>query len=287
MYSSFLELELTNTCNLNCKYCYEKDFLKSLDHKDAKILSYNDAKELILKYHEIQKSKIAVELFGGEPFLAKDTIKEILADDEINRIARFSGISNCTIYDKELSELLIMRQCNIEFSIDAPRIHHENRVWRNSELSSYDHCWETYQKWYLDFKNNNLSIPRIRTTYIDRKYLDDTLQYILYLNINKIPVFVNYCTPIEDFMYLKLCFKKLTNLLPECNLNDEFTYIPHTCPLECYKCLNKNCQSSLSIKKEKIVFDRYNGGVLDDNLGFTKVSFANTGDRFKKLIKSK
>lgn len=66
-------LTLTEACNLNCTYCYQ-------DHKTSHKMSFEIAKNAILRafkmspYHD----EIEFDLFGGEPFLCFDLIKEIV-----------------------------------------------------------------------------------------------------------------------------------------------------------------------------------------------------------------
>lgn len=56
-------LTLTNSCNLNCVYCYEC-------LKDSKRMSFDTAKSIIEKELGKERDEInLVEFHGGEPFL--------------------------------------------------------------------------------------------------------------------------------------------------------------------------------------------------------------------------
>ena len=64
-------LTLTNKCNLNCTYCYEFG-------KNCNKMSIETARKIIdLETSQQSESMIIFELFGGEPFLEFDLIKEI------------------------------------------------------------------------------------------------------------------------------------------------------------------------------------------------------------------
>ena len=64
-------LTLTNRCNLNCIYCYESG-------KNDRSMSFETAKKIIdLETLQQGESMIIFELFGGEPFLEFNLIKEI------------------------------------------------------------------------------------------------------------------------------------------------------------------------------------------------------------------
>lgn len=67
-------LVLTQNCNLNCSYCYEHN-------KTLKIMPIEIAKSAIEKELTIEDDheEVIIELFGGEPFLAFDMIKEIFS----------------------------------------------------------------------------------------------------------------------------------------------------------------------------------------------------------------
>ena len=65
-------LHLTDDCNLNCKYCYEKDKYK---HRK---LSFENIK-LVIDRETQQNSKfVGISFYGGEPLLEKDTIFKIV-----------------------------------------------------------------------------------------------------------------------------------------------------------------------------------------------------------------
>lgn len=65
-------ITLTESCNLNCTYCYERN-------KSAQFIKFDLAKKII--DNEINQlddfDEIEFDLFGGEPFLAFDEVKSI------------------------------------------------------------------------------------------------------------------------------------------------------------------------------------------------------------------
>ena len=69
-------LILTHRCNLNCSYCYEK-------YKSNRNMSIDDAKKYVEEQvHYVETSSqyewLVVELFGGEPLLRFELIRELL-----------------------------------------------------------------------------------------------------------------------------------------------------------------------------------------------------------------
>lgn len=67
-----ITLTLTNSCNLSCIYCYE-------ENKSRDVMSFDTAKKIIDNEFCVDdhKDKIIVDLFGGEPFLQFELIKQI------------------------------------------------------------------------------------------------------------------------------------------------------------------------------------------------------------------
>ena len=66
-----LTLFLTNTCNLNCVYCYEQ-------HKDKRFMTFDCAIEWIKKCLTDKSNKyVTIYLFGGEPLLQYPLVKRI------------------------------------------------------------------------------------------------------------------------------------------------------------------------------------------------------------------
>lgn len=67
-------LFITEECNLNCKYCYEKK-----EKRKRGGLSFVRIKEILS--HELTATnsfnKVAIEFFGGEPFLEFVTLRDV------------------------------------------------------------------------------------------------------------------------------------------------------------------------------------------------------------------
>ena len=67
----FLSIILTEKCNLKCSYCYE-------NNKSSRTINANIAKQIISDYLNNEKyDEVEIDLFGGEPFLEFEKIKEI------------------------------------------------------------------------------------------------------------------------------------------------------------------------------------------------------------------
>ena len=69
---SNLTFIVTNDCNLNCSYCFQK--------KEKKTMDNNTIKTAVDFFYPFLKSddKIYISFYGGEPLLAYDKIKYTL-----------------------------------------------------------------------------------------------------------------------------------------------------------------------------------------------------------------
>ena len=98
------DIEITNKCNLNCKYCqscYGRNSNKDLNTKE--VYSLMDW----IRYIQLSSQKNNVELFfvGNEPFLRKD-IYSILEYADINGIKNTGILTNGTFIAEENISLL-------------------------------------------------------------------------------------------------------------------------------------------------------------------------------------
>ncbi|MBI5400024.1 SynChlorMet cassette radical SAM/SPASM protein ScmE [Candidatus Saganbacteria bacterium] len=120
---SGVDINITNNCNLRCKYCSHFTSTGSVE-KDLPAAEW-------LKFFE-EATKIGVFnicLAGGEPFFRSD-LKEIINGIIKNRL-RFSLLSNGTLITEEWAEFLAAtKRCNsVQVSIDGsqPIIHEASR----------------------------------------------------------------------------------------------------------------------------------------------------------------
>lgn len=117
-------LNIAHDCNLRCKYCFadEGEYKKGC----RKLMLPETGKRAI--DFVIEKSgprkNIEVDLFGGEPLMAFDTIKEIVEyakeQEKIhNKTIRFTMTTNATLLNDEIMDYLDKNMGNIVLSIDG------------------------------------------------------------------------------------------------------------------------------------------------------------------------
>lgn len=89
-------LTITESCNLNCTYCYE-------NHKSKKCMSFETAKNIIDKELENadEYSEIVFDIFGGEPFIEFELLCEIydyIVDSNVNNVRLFVTTNGSLIH---------------------------------------------------------------------------------------------------------------------------------------------------------------------------------------------
>ena len=130
-------LELTEGCNLRCKYCIYNE-----DHEDfrgfsAKNMTWDIAKKALDFVFAHSGEEVYVTFYGGEPLLQYPLMKQCI--DYATQLAgkdqklHFGFTTNLTLITKEMAEYFAsLESCSITGSLDGPEeIHDENRVTMN------------------------------------------------------------------------------------------------------------------------------------------------------------
>lgn len=129
-------LNLTHRCNLACKYCYAGEGKSNdMDFDTAKkIINFSIAKAS-------PDQKLSFGLFGGEPFLCFEMMREITnyLKKSVNKAGlpyQINITTNGTILTDEILKYLIDEKVNLCVSIDGPEIiHNKNRIYSNGNGS--------------------------------------------------------------------------------------------------------------------------------------------------------
>ena len=116
-------LNVIHGCNLRCKYCFADE---GEYHGHGGVMSADTAKKAIdyvIKRSGPRKN-IEIDLFGGEPTLIMDTIKEIIQyarDNEANwkKNVRFTMTTNATLLTPEMMDYMDKEMGNIILSLDG------------------------------------------------------------------------------------------------------------------------------------------------------------------------
>ena len=118
---AWVDLLVTEDCNLFCKYCFHK----AKPEKMSPAMAVTAIKFLKPQSEE----NLIINFFGGEPFLNPSAIKAVIAHvDSLNLKYRFGICTNGTIFDEELLEILKSKKASIQVSLDGDKeTHNANR----------------------------------------------------------------------------------------------------------------------------------------------------------------
>ena len=200
----FLELVLTEKCNLACKYCFEHASKISENDMSLKIL--HESILMGIRQCNIQHdNSLSISFFGGEPLLRFDLIQEAISytlQHLPEHIHSFFSIStNATLLSEEIVSFLIKHNCRIQFSIDGtPESHDKNRITHNGTGSwvILDRNWSLIMQCI-----NESSIPVKVKMVVDPSnvpYLYDSVRFWAIPNI-EFSFDINYNTQWSQYAF--------------------------------------------------------------------------------------
>lgn len=127
-----IQLEVTERCNLRCKYCVYNSFNTQKRNHGSKDMNISTAFKAIDYASECGKyqNEIGLGFYGGEPLLRIDFIKACIeyAKKKDNNKFRFNFTTNGTLITEKMAEYFASENIGIHVSLDGPeKIHDENR----------------------------------------------------------------------------------------------------------------------------------------------------------------
>lgn len=140
-----LMLIITNECNLDCVYCYENNRQNSL-------ISLETAKSNITNVMEDEKfTHINISLFGGEPFIYFERIKEICEwtwSKKWTKSYKFTFSTNGTVLTDEIKTWIRenKEKLMITLSLDGMKKSHDlnrNNSFDLIDLNFFKNTWDT------------------------------------------------------------------------------------------------------------------------------------------------
>jgi uncharacterized protein len=134
-------LELTEQCNLRCKYCVYTESLDKFRAFSATDMSWDVAKKAMDYVSEYGGEEVSITFYGGEPLLKYDLMKECIEYARQimggKKKLSFGITTNLTLLNQEMCDYIVsLDSCAITVSIDGPKeIHNANRVTVNNKGS--------------------------------------------------------------------------------------------------------------------------------------------------------
>lgn len=144
-----LTFEVTDACNLKCKYCSYGEFYNDYDDRHDKKLSIETAQKIIdylselwgSQYNMSDRSSIYISFYGGEPLLNMPFVKSIIDYIEssgiVNRQFTFSMTTNGTLLEDHI-DYLVNKEVELLISLDGDEYSSSYRVNKDGRESYAD-----------------------------------------------------------------------------------------------------------------------------------------------------
>ena len=137
-----------HNCNLDCQYCFLKDRKGNKEQIDDTNVVLNILPIINHVYNNYNEIRVAIT-DGGEPFLFRDRIIDLLTEIDkidIDRKVKITVVTNGTIYDEEILNILSEHDATIVFSLEG---HLDNNKIRKSKnkIDNYTLCANNYAKY--------------------------------------------------------------------------------------------------------------------------------------------
>ena len=123
-------LNVIHGCNLRCKYCFADE---GEYHGHKGVMDFETAKKAIdyvIKRSGPRKN-IEIDLFGGEPTMIMDTLKEVIQyardnEKKWGKTIRFTMTTNATLLTDEMMDFMDKEMGNIILSLDGRKEVNDN-----------------------------------------------------------------------------------------------------------------------------------------------------------------
>jgi uncharacterized protein len=188
--------EVTDSCNLKCKYCTYGDFYCDFDRRENNHMSFSTAK-IILDYLILQwKSSfntsvnniVHIGFYGGEPLLNIELIKDVinyLENQDLPTISfRWMMTTNAVLLDKHM-DFLVEKNFSILISLDGNESNNSYRITKNNK-NSHKLAYENANKLRLkhpDFFKINVNFNSVLH---NRNSVEDIITFFKN-SFNKVP----------------------------------------------------------------------------------------------------
>ena len=126
-------LHVAHTCNLNCAYCFAS---QGKYHGERAVMPFAVGKQALdfLVANSGKRRNLEVDLFGGEPLMNFDVVKQLVAyarsiEKEHNKNFRFTLTTNGVLIDQDVIDFANREMSNVVLSLDGRKqIHDRFRV---------------------------------------------------------------------------------------------------------------------------------------------------------------
>lgn len=202
--SKHISISITERCNLNCIYCFEKSKLnKKMEFETAKsIIEY----ELL---NSTEYESLIVDFMGGEPFLEFDLIKDVCEyywNRKLEKPILFYTTTNGTLVKGKVKDWLTANKSRFicALSLDGDKISH-----------NINRC-DSFDRIDIDFFREMWTTQKVKTI-VSLKTLDEIYDNVVFLHQKGFPqieIKLAYGFDWNDVSICKAFAEQLQMLIP-------------------------------------------------------------------------
>lgn len=159
-------LEVTQDCNMRCKYCAYSDHYRTFRSHGRQYMTTEIMKRAVDYYlaHSNDIAKKNISFYGGEPLLNFNLIKECVkyAKQKYSGQFTFNMTINATLLNPERVAFLAQHKFFLLVSLDGPEeLHDRYRVFKNNTgtfattIKNLKHIFDHYPGYYRDYVSFN------------------------------------------------------------------------------------------------------------------------------------
>lgn len=175
-------LNIIHGCNLRCKYCFADE---GEYHGHKGVMDLETAKRAIdyVVKRSGPRKNIEIDLFGGEPTLIMDTIKDIIKyardnEKKWNKNIRFTMTTNATLLDDEMMEFMDKEMGNIILSLDGRKQVNDNVRIKVDGSGSYEDILPNIKKMVEKRNKDKMFYVRGTFTRDNTDFYEDVMEMV-------------------------------------------------------------------------------------------------------------
>ena len=194
-----LVFEVTDRCNLNCKYCAYSELYRKYGTREGKNISFTRAKLIIDYLYDLWKDdysdgsnrELSIGFYGGEPLINIPFIKQAIEYLEglefvkIGRICSYSMTTNATLLDQYM-DYLVEKDFRLLISLDGDEFAQSYRI-DHSGNNSFERVFSNIkllQEKYPEYFKNNINFISVLH---NRNEVESIYKFIRY-QFDKMPI---------------------------------------------------------------------------------------------------
>lgn len=194
--ASDLSLNVSQQCNMRCRYCFVDSKKISVERVCEKNMSFETADQSIRWYKAFKGGPVRISLFGGEPLMQMHMVKRLIRKYKQDNEVAFSLVTNATLMDDELIHLCTEKEVDLFVSLDGDRNQNDLMRLMANGSSSHDLVLEKMRRLPTSYFRTVKAMMTV-TKYTQNLY--DSIRYVMDCG----------------FSYLALSFIKGNELLAE------------------------------------------------------------------------